>query len=174
VIPRMDLSCGREPGNHCIFSDVRRRLHGWRRQAGSSDWARRLSRSNLDPNAYFIDILLRSDHPNRNDAQARAETARIFARSLELGHLPAADKEYLAQLVSANTGLSQAASEKRVSEVFKEVQTAADSTRKAVAHLSLWLFIALLIGAFCASYAATIGGRQRDHVQLVFALFSHC
>jgi hypothetical protein len=27
-----------------------------------------------------------------------------------------------------------------------------------------WLFLALLVGAFCASYAATLGGRQRDHV----------
>jgi hypothetical protein len=27
------------------------------------------------------------------------------------------------------------------------------------------VFIALLTGAFCASLAATIGGRQRDHVQ---------
>jgi hypothetical protein len=27
-----------------------------------------------------------------------------------------------------------------------------------------WTFLALLIGAFCASFAATIGGKQRDHV----------
>ena len=122
---------------------------------------------NLDPNAYFIDILFRSDHLNRNDAEARAETARIFAHALGLGHLPAADDAYLAQLVSSNTGLSQALSEERVLEVFEDIQAASDSARKAIAHLSLWLFIALLIGAFCASYAATIGGRQRDHVQLV-------
>jgi hypothetical protein len=44
------------------------------------------------------------------------------------------------------------------------MQQAADSVRKAAAHLSLWLFVAFLIGAFCASYAATIGGRQRDQV----------
>jgi hypothetical protein len=29
------------------------------------------------------------------------------------------------------------------------------------------MFIALLIGAFCASLSATIGGHQRDHVVLV-------
>jgi len=28
-----------------------------------------------------------------------------------------------------------------------------------------WLFLALLLGAFCSSYAATLGGRQRDRVQ---------
>jgi hypothetical protein len=51
-----------------------------------------------------------------------------------------------------------------VSDVFEEAQRSADSARKAVAHLSLWLFVALLSGAFCASYAGTIGGKQRDHV----------
>jgi hypothetical protein len=129
--------------------------------------ARPADDQNLDPNAYFIDTLFRSDHPERNDAPARAEAARIFAHALGQGNLPAADNAYLAQRVAANTGLSQTESEKRVSEVFGEIQRAADSARKAIAHLSLWLFIALLIGAFCASYAATIGGRQRDHVQLV-------
>jgi hypothetical protein len=31
----------------------------------------------------------------------------------------------------------------------------------------LWTFVALLTGAFCASFAATVGGRQRDHVPAV-------
>jgi hypothetical protein len=30
-----------------------------------------------------------------------------------------------------------------------------------------WTFLALLIGAFCASLAATIGGGQRDRVIVV-------
>jgi hypothetical protein len=54
-----------------------------------------------------------------------------------------------------------------VSEVFVEIQRTVEIARKAAAHLSLWIFVALLIGAFCASYAATIGGRERDHVKLV-------
>ena len=56
---------------------------------------------------------------------------------------------------------------KRVSEVMALARQAADNTRKAVAHSLLWIFLALLIGAFCASCAATIGGRQRDHVKLI-------
>jgi hypothetical protein len=124
---------------------------------------------NLDPNAYFIDTLFRSAHPSpdRNDALVRAEAARILAHVLRQGNLPAADETYLAALVAAKTGLSQMDAEKRVFEVFAEIQRAADTARKAVAHLSLWIFVALLIGAFCASYAATIGGRQRDQVELV-------
>jgi hypothetical protein len=27
-----------------------------------------------------------------------------------------------------------------------------------------WIFLALLIGAFCASYAATVGGNERDRI----------
>ena len=123
----------------------------------------------LGPNGYFIDTLFRSDHPvaDRNDASVRAEVGGILANALRQKEIPAADKTYLAQLVTAKTGLQQADAEKRVSNVFAEAREAADAARKAVAHFLLWLFIALLIGAFCASYAATIGGRQRDNVRVV-------
>jgi hypothetical protein len=102
-----------------------------------------------------------------NDAQLRAETAGIFTHALEQKNLSAADQTYLADLVATRTGLSAAASDRRVAEVYADMQLAADSVRKAAAHLSLWLFVAFLIGAFCASYAATIGGRQRDRVTLI-------
>lgn len=39
-----------------------------------------------------------------------------------------------------------------------------EKARKATAKTSIWIFVALLIGAFCASVAATIGGKQRDKV----------
>lgn len=83
------------------------------------------------------------------------------------GTLPAADRAYLAQVVAAKTGVNEADGEKRVSETFVEAQVAADTARKTLAHLSLWLFVSLLIGAFCASFAATIGGSQRDQVKAV-------
>jgi hypothetical protein len=123
----------------------------------------------LDPNEYFINTLLRSANPrpDRNDAQVGAEAELIFANALRLGNLPAADRTYLGKLVAAKTGLGEVEAEQRVSEVFAEIQSAAETARKAVAHLSLWIFVALLIGAFCASYAATIGGRERDHVKLI-------
>jgi hypothetical protein len=61
--------------------------------------------------------------------------------------------------------LNPTAAETRLSDVFAAAQQSEESTRKALGHISLWLFIALLSGAFCASYAGTIGGRQRDHVK---------
>jgi hypothetical protein len=122
-----------------------------------------------DPNGYFIDRLLRADHPSpdRIDTPAHIEAAGIFAHALAQGNLSAADETYLADVVAARSGLSHTDAEQRVAGVFAEVQQASEDARKALAHLSLWLFIALLIGAFCASYAATIGGRERDHVKLI-------
>ena len=43
-------------------------------------------------------------------------------------------------------------------------QEAADAARKSTAHVLYWTFLALLVGAFCASVAAIIGGKQRDRV----------
>jgi hypothetical protein len=42
----------------------------------------------------------------------------------------------------------------------------ADEARRGAAHLAFWTFFAMLAGAFAASYAATIGGRQRDDAVL--------
>jgi hypothetical protein len=123
----------------------------------------------LDPNEYFIDALFRSDSakPDSNSTAVRAEAGRIFANALKQGDVSAPDRNYLAQLVAGRTGLSQTDADKRVSDVFARAQQTADTARKAVAHSLLWAFLALLIGAFCASFAATIGGRQRDHVVIV-------
>jgi hypothetical protein len=117
--------------------------------------------------AYFVDRLFRSDHAaTDNDYAVRAEAAQVFAHAL-LANDAAGDTNYLGQLVAAKTGLGPSDAQKRVSDVMAEARQAADDARKATAHVLLWIFLALLIGAFCASFAATIGGRQRDHVQLV-------
>jgi small-conductance mechanosensitive channel len=120
----------------------------------------------LDPNEYFIDALFRSDSakPDANSASVRGEAGRIFSNAFRQGDFAAPDRRYLAQLVAERTGLSQPDADKRVSDVFANAQQTAETTRKTLAHSLLWAFLALLFGAFCASFAATIGGRQRDHV----------
>jgi hypothetical protein len=121
----------------------------------------------LTPNGYYVDSLFRSDRLNRDatDTSVREEAGRIFADAIRRkDEAPGADIVYLAQLVAARTGLSQPEAQKRVSDVVGQARQTLDVARKAAAHASLWTFVALLIGAFCASYAATIGGRQRDHV----------
>jgi hypothetical protein len=125
----------------------------------------------FDADGYLVDTLLRSENarvtPDRDTAPLRGEVSRIFANALRQRGLPPEDKSYLAQIVAARTGLSPADAGMRVSNVFGTVQQTAEAARKAVAHSLLWIFIALLFGAFCASFAATIGGRQRDHVVVV-------
>jgi len=123
----------------------------------------------VDPNEYFVDSLFRSDsaRPDANSTAVRGEAGLILANALRQGDVPAPDRSYLAQLVAARTGLSQPDADKRVSDVFARAQQTAETARKTVAHSLLWVFVALLIGAFCASFAATIGGRQRDHVVIV-------
>jgi hypothetical protein len=80
----------------------------------------------------------------------------------EGGELPAADRTYLAQLVAAQTQMSQSEAEKRVADVIEQARSAADVARRAAAQLSLWLAAAMLIGAFSASLAAIEGGQLRD------------
>ena len=117
--------------------------------------------------AYLVDTLFRSDHPttSADESALRGEAAGILAHAVRQGEVPAADRTYLAQFVSARTGLNQSDADKRVSDVVTQARAALDTARKTTARVLLWLFLALLIGAFCASYAATIGGRQRDHVK---------
>lgn len=121
---------------------------------------------------YFVDRLFRSDRPTtsendpQHDAMLRSEAARIFDYALADASANQ-DRAYLAQIVSAKTGLTVADAERRVSDTIAAAREAEDDARKATAHALLWIFIALLAGAFCASFAATIGGRQRDHVPAI-------
>jgi hypothetical protein len=114
----------------------------------------------------FVDTLLRADpatHRTPLEPAARSEMLRIFAVGLrDGGDLGASDRVYVAQVVAARTGLSQADAEKRVTDVIAQAKSALDNARSAAAHLSLWLTASLLIGAFCASLAATEGGQLRD------------
>jgi len=120
---------------------------------------------------YFTDSLFRADQP-KGDAspqEAAGEAGRILARSISNGNLDPGDRAYLAKLVAARAGMSQQDAEKRVDDIVVQMKTAADkakqaadAARKATAKASFYLFFSMLIGAFIASVAAAIGGRQRD------------
>ena len=129
-----------------------------------------------DEYGYFVDSLFRDDRPVAvSDDAARGTVTRIFVRSLSRGELAAEDRTYLAQLVAQRTNLTQADAERRVDEVYARTQKAvadaklaaqqaADTAAKVAAWTTLWMFVALLAGAFFASLAATFGGRRRDEV----------
>ena len=98
-----------------------------------------------------------------NSNQSRAEVLRLWTASFQGNQdLSTADKTYVAQVVAARTGMSQADAEKRVNDVIVEAKTAADTARKGAAKLSFWLTAAMLFGAFAASLAAVEGGSLRD------------
>ena len=127
------------------------------------------ARENVGPNGYLVDVLLRSNAPGseRDNSSARGEIGLIFANGLRAGSLPSADRSYLAQVIRTKTGASEADAEKRVDDAFAQAQDMADTARKAVTHAMYWTFLALLIGAFSASVAATIGGKERDRVVVI-------
>lgn len=122
-----------------------------------------------DRNGYFVDRLFRSVGPSTQpmDPSTLDEADAAFGAALAGDRASPADLTYLTQLVAARTGLSPGEAQRRVSDTLTEARQAADTARRNAARLLLWTFIALLVGAFCASYAATIGGRQRDHVPAV-------
>jgi ribosomal protein L17 len=117
-----------------------------------------------DRNAYYVDSLFRAASPAApaDRATANAEAARILARAVAPGSaITNNDQTYLAQMVAARTGLSQAEAEKRVNEVITQAKMAADEARKAAAKLAFWMAAALLAGALASSFAAAEGGRER-------------
>ncbi|QKY03510.1 hypothetical protein [Janthinobacterium lividum] len=151
--------------------------------------------SGANPLDYFSDMLLRAapaapaptatatgtlaaPAANASTAEQRVEIGKIFATGLSTGSLAADDRAYLGQVVASRTGLTQAEAEARVDAVYARAakaaadvkaaaQQAAETARKAGAHTALWMFVALLLGAFVASLAATFGGRQRDHERVL-------
>jgi hypothetical protein len=98
-----------------------------------------------------------------NPNQSRGEVLRLWSASFQDNQdLSTPDKTYVAQVVAARTGMSQADAEKRVNDVIAEAKTAAADARKGAAKLSFWLTAAMLFGAFAASLAAVEGGSLRD------------
>jgi len=137
-------------------------------------------------NTYYVDSLFRQNvNPNGTSAlsddsanaqatgmsgqEMHEEAATILAQGATGNGVSPTDSAYLAQLVSARTGLAPADAQARVNDVLAQEQAAitkakqvADAARKASAMAAIYSFISLLIGAFIASVAGAIGGRLRD------------
>lgn len=157
--------------------------------AGAAAAGAKAGEGSANPLDYFSDMLLRAAPAstsgtlaapvaNASTADQRVEIGKIFATSLSTGSLAADDRAYLGQVVASRTGVTQAEAEARVDAVYAraakaaadakaQAQQAAETARKAGARTALWMFVALLLGAFVASLAATFGGRQRDHERVL-------
>jgi hypothetical protein len=122
---------------------------------------------NIAPTDIATDKLFRSDTPapapnGAGNGAARSEVSRLLVTSFRAGDVSAADRAYLARLVAARTGISQAEAEKRVNDVIAETKQAIDDARRAAASFAMWMAAAMLFGAFAASLAAAEGGQLRD------------
>lgn len=122
-----------------------------------------------DITGYFVDTMFRTKEPRPDDTQnpqTRAEIGRIMANAIATGQLTPEDRTYVAQAVAARTGLSEADAETRVNATMQRMQNsakqAADTAAKVGAYVSFWTFMALLVAAAAASWAAVVGGRHRD------------
>jgi hypothetical protein len=115
----------------------------------------------------YVDILLRSDNlasaPAAGNSDPRPELTRILTADLRNARdASPADRTYLAKVVAARTGLSEADAQKRVDDVITQAKSDLDQARKALLQMSMWLVASLLLGAFCSTLAATEGGEIRD------------
>ena len=110
-----------------------------------------------------------------DEGAAAAQASRILLASATTGAVSDEDRAYLGQLVAARTGLADADAKARVDAVLARVEAAkaeakqaADDARKASATFALIGALSLLIGAFIASAAAALGGRQRDDDEVLY------
>ena len=114
---------------------------------------------------YDVDMLFRTSggtEPKASAAGAREETGHILGKALTTGELSAADRTYLAQLVAAQTGLSDADAQLRVDEGLTQMKAAADGARRTSEMTAIFAALAMVVGAFIACVAAALGGRLRD------------
>jgi len=120
---------------------------------------------------YDVDSLFRTTRPDTAGmGDARTEAGHILAAdTVKGGDVSTADRGYLADLVAARTGISPAEAQKRVSDVLAQekaaeakAREAADEARKAAAKFAIAMAVSMLIGAFIACAAASLGGRERD------------
>ena len=101
--------------------------------------------------------------------RSRGEITRILLMGAADGALSDDNRAYLARLVAARTGLSQADAEKRVDALSEQMKNSADklraateTARKAGILLAFLTAATMVLGAAAAWWGAGMGGRHRD------------
>ena len=124
-----------------------------------------------DGNSLLVDRLLRSTNttaqPSTEDT--RGEVTRIIGGALADDELADADRQYLASVVSARSGITQEEAQARVDETWTQAQEAkaaaqeAAETARRIALVAAFLTAAsLFASALGAYFGATLGGNHRD------------
>jgi len=141
--------------------------------------------SSLD---YYTDTLLRTNPQSQTSAAGNAapgaapnggaaangmssqmqrqQVSRILPTAIGPNGLSADDRTYLAQIVSAQSGMSQDNAQKKVDDIVNRAKAdaskAADTARKDAEYFAFWTFMSLLFGAVCAALGGMLGGDLRD------------
>lgn len=116
---------------------------------------------------YFANLMLRGT--DGIDTETQQEIASLITRAAVEGEMVERDRAYLAQIVAANTAMSEADARARVDEVTTEIDTVIATATEAVedARIAGIVFgfitaATLLLGALAAFFAAIAGGRHRN------------
>lgn len=128
---------------------------------------------------YFTDTLLRPQEIRANaqsdDGAAAAEISRILLNGAAAGEVPEADRAYMAAIVASRAGLTPEEARARVDATLAQIndakvkaQQTADDARQIGATTAMLGALSLLVGAFIASAAAALGGRQRDDEEVTY------
>lgn len=114
--------------------------------------------------AYELDQLFRAPkQPGETNIEYnRAQAGRILLTAAGHSGVSAEDRTYLAQLVSANTGLDASAAQQRVDAVIARARDNIRRARQSGIILGFMAASAALLGAAAAWFAAGVGGRHRD------------
>ena len=115
--------------------------------------------------AFELDHLFRSDRTPAepgNDAELRAQAARIITAGLGRAGMAQDDRAYLIQLVQVRTGLPQPDAERRVDQVIGRANDAIARARHAAVILAFMIACSLMLGMAVAWLAAASGGQHRD------------
>lgn len=118
-----------------------------------------------DVRPYDLDMLFRTSagtEARPGASGAREETGHILARGLVTGDVSAADRTYLAQLIVAQAGVSDADAQRRVDEGITQMKAAADAARRSSEMTASFAALSMVVGAFIACVSAALGGRVRD------------
>jgi hypothetical protein len=138
---------------------------------GASASAGMQAMRNGGPTAVFTDRLFAYDSVavSKDPGMARdyngdrAFAGRLVGRfGMPGSELTTNERQNLAVIVAARTGLSLPDAEKRVAAVEADARAAAEQARRVGMMLSFWLAASLLAGALAASLAAWEGGAIRD------------
>ena len=96
------------------------------------------------------------------DDASRAMAERTLARLGKDRTLTDEQRQSLAAVVAARTGVPQADADKRVAAVEAEARAAAETARRVAMQLSFWFVAAMFAGALAGGLAGWEGGAVRD------------